>query len=1319
MIKSIESTQAPAKDSECSNVIINKTSLSPFLDYNIPQTKQLYKDATWWSNIDKAYDFLYKEAKYAYDIEGPFIVLGQDINYGCKPEDAVKRYNVVPYTRNMPNYFMKNDFHLYEILPGNLPRYFYTDIDVKPSDDIYGKYSNAELIEFIKQPIKLALQALGLQSINIDDNSSVSIYCTCNQNLQSKQSIHCIFPFALKNITDQRYFVSILKYFCKHPDTDDKINKDLKKILDVIFDFSPYGVNQNFRLPGNSKIYKDNPLVGGCPHELSQNIDNGSPKSAKYKFFCGIYEEELDDSHEPTVFIDSQLVQQIAMQLCAKLWGAPQALLRKEHKTLMPLLQSGHTRKSSRESSNGINGAIQQLTASNWNVLDQLCSYEPSEIPAPDYAITNPTIFYVMAIPNLASKPQPWVVWYSIGQALYNTSAASNLSNMQKPEHNVYLKTWIDWSNRAAAKYGDETVACQYQWSTFDKRTAGYGINFLTNVCKLYHSEETLQKYNHTRAFNDFFDYSPYLRGFRRRVPPRHDGRSDSDGRNPPSTSRDEEDLHFWQVPPCHDGMNVSKKSLPKKHDIFAYTETYHTRYVQPVDHNKHDICVIESAMGTGKTVCVSHTIGKMLQEHHSLFPKDCKQYFSYTTQKPRAFRALIVSPRQAFSREKVADFKKQLTKLVDYNDDVVQSSYSWGEFDQLAIQVESLHRLEYADPYDLVILDEIESILYQFHSTTNKNPVTSFSAFINIIMESKKVIMADAFITNRTVCLCADIHKMNSCKKIAFYKNTFNPYKHIKTQFISVAPSLNKIAITKLRFIQHVCDLISAGKKIYVVIASKAFKDQLIAEVKTQCQLVDNDIIGYDRETDEATIKALANVKEVWAQDNIRMVITTTKLTVGINFDVPDIFNCVCIYGSSKCPIVRDLIQGHFRVRHTIDKVVYVAVNAAPVPESYAWTTKNIHSGLASSIVNGARHHTPLSTDITVDDDPMMAAKMVMYDHIGQYNLLEERIGYADYFKVLKHFLTQVGYTLLEYKEKSNEDDKKQQNQQETRLEGAQPFLDFSYLMDIKCTDYHKIKDKKNKTASEKRICQAMYFYNKFSSIIKISQNTDTFKNCILESGLPDPDKYLEYLQSIVDKYPDHLKNIKEAFELDIYSKFSTDKSIAKRMESIYMELYTSTSTKRMTERHNKAVLQEQMRLVVCGIIKEICGILGITSSIDVKSIVKLDNLKAFKKWFNELESDKKTLLFDYFLIRDKINKENRMMDEKFDINIVKTIINEIFKTWSGLQLENTQVANNIDKKARTYTYHLVPLTNKEKSKEIPNNDFMKRTDLYVFSFA
>ena len=71
---------------------------------------------------------------------------------------------------------------------------------------------------------------------------------------------------------------------------------------------------------------------------------------------------------------------------------------------------------------------------------------------------------------------------------------------------------------------------------------------------------------------------------------------------------------------------------------------------------------------------------------------------------------------------------------------------------DKICIQLESIHKIDDYE-YDLVLLDEIESILKQFASITMDSRYKEVFNMLDLILKhSNKIICADAFISLRSI---------------------------------------------------------------------------------------------------------------------------------------------------------------------------------------------------------------------------------------------------------------------------------------------------------------------------------------------------------------------------------------------------------------------------------------------------------------------------------------------------------------------------------------------------------------------------------------
>ena len=134
--------------------------------------------------------------------------------------------------------------------------------------------------------------------------------------------------------------------------------------------------------------------------------------------------------------------------------------------------------------------------------------------------------------------------------------------------------------------------------------------------------------------------------------------------------------------------------------------------------------------MGLGKT----HQIVNMIQ----------------TFQPPSV---LVITPRQLFARSMLGTLRSVLPDLQIYKDTPPDDR---GKYPYMVCQLESLWTLKRT--YDLVVMDESESILHQFSSSTITQFDAISAAFENIIRSASHVIHTDAFLGDRTLLTCVNI---------------------------------------------------------------------------------------------------------------------------------------------------------------------------------------------------------------------------------------------------------------------------------------------------------------------------------------------------------------------------------------------------------------------------------------------------------------------------------------------------------------------------------------------------------------------------------
>jgi hypothetical protein len=295
---------------------------------------------------------------------------------------------------------------------------------------------------------------------------------------------------------------------------------------------------------------------------------------------------------------------------------------------------------------------------------------------------------------------------------------------------------------------------------------------------------------------------------------------------------------------------------------------------------------VIKSHLGTGKTVCISNII----------------KNGNYK-------RILVISPRKSYTHSQHGSLDGFTSYLEKPYGDLSSENF-------LIIQVESLHRIgNNFKKYDLVILDEIESILNQLHSikTNAGNLITNHEVLGLAVSTATQVILADAFISDRTFNFC---NSLRNRELTHYYENTFNPYNREAICLTGVEKDKRIANIGG--FCERVCEALRAGRKIVIVWTSKKRGDWFVKNFLDNWE-GDNkpSWIFYNSASTKEEQEGLKNVKDTWS--NVQCLMMTTSITVGISYD-PQIaeaeFDEAFLYGSSASAMPRDIAQALFRVR-------------------------------------------------------------------------------------------------------------------------------------------------------------------------------------------------------------------------------------------------------------------------------------------------------------------------------------------------------------------------------------------------------------------
>jgi len=297
----------------------------------------------------------------------------------------------------------------------------------------------------------------------------------------------------------------------------------------------------------------------------------------------------------------------------------------------------------------------------------------------------------------------------------------------------------------------------------------------------------------------------------------------------------------------------------------------------------KEKVSIFNIGMGGGKTTATVEWL------------KKTKKTFAWLSVR----QTLAKNTDQRFVDEKMDVFNY----LADGNTKTKEAKINTAR--SLLISTESLHYLKDTSKFDVLVIDEIESLLMVWPGKTHDNFRTeNFDNFKALFQNCKKVILLDAFTTMKTINFVKSLgindiitytcdYKMTERKIIENYHE-----EDIKNKLIND---------------------INANKKVYVFYPflnknkSHIGIEDLKAELKSKCNLNDDEIRCYHSMADDKTKKDLSNVKVAWK--NAKVILTTSTITVGVNYDGLDFYK-VYLFTSGTCNLARDVAQTSLRIR-------------------------------------------------------------------------------------------------------------------------------------------------------------------------------------------------------------------------------------------------------------------------------------------------------------------------------------------------------------------------------------------------------------------
>lgn len=340
--------------------------------------------------------------------------------------------------------------------------------------------------------------------------------------------------------------------------------------------------------------------------------------------------------------------------------------------------------------------------------------------------------------------------------------------------------------------------------------------------------------------------------------------------------------------------------------DLDIPSTNIETEYIQP-EHFQADerVLIFNIGMGGGKTTA---TLKELKRREKDTF--------------------VWLAPRQTLVQNTSGRMKKEYALNHITHLDVGNDKGKLSMAKHLIICNQSLHYLNDDIKYDIVIIDEIETVFLSWldEETHGKNLKANFKMFCNILRRASKVILLDAFITTKTLNLLTDLGI--SKQSIKLYTSKQQP----KQRKLVFNPTEDQI-------VNKIVDSLVLGEKSYIFypfkkpskkhmgiiefdtyikekVKEKRLSTAKTAEEKLAIHETSLKSLLYYAESKEKN--NLGDINILW--DDVDYILTTSSITVGVNYEHKDVYHNVFLLVSGATNVPRDIIQSSMRIRHPIN---------------------------------------------------------------------------------------------------------------------------------------------------------------------------------------------------------------------------------------------------------------------------------------------------------------------------------------------------------------------------------------------------------------
>lgn len=332
------------------------------------------------------------------------------------------------------------------------------------------------------------------------------------------------------------------------------------------------------------------------------------------------------------------------------------------------------------------------------------------------------------------------------------------------------------------------------------------------------------------------------------------------------------------------------------------------------------------------------NVIFKHIVAHVGLGGGKTKSVIDHMIELKREFpdlRLLVITCRIALTHEQKQKLDQMGIPWMSYigkNKSQIESE----DPDNLICSITSLNKLP-KTPYDIVMIDECRTVLSMFANQAghcHTDLVLNWTNFLATIRDAKKVFWMDGFVTNTVLNMIKKVNELEDAGSV--------PYV-IGRKMKQPERIFREVEDTE-EFYKEIFDAIDRGEKIFIA-TPKIGKNETTGQIASVEHIVSTlinkyewtrgtEIIGYHSGMKDEK-KKLIKVNEIWSDPKVRVVVANGALSVGIDFNVENVFDR--IFGLfSKCTMSHfDFFQLLYRVRHPINKEMILLYSKEFYPSS------------------------------------------------------------------------------------------------------------------------------------------------------------------------------------------------------------------------------------------------------------------------------------------------------------------------------------------------------------------------------------------------